>query len=56
MKMTRRKSRRVFDRYDITGEVTRRRRSRKLQTLTGTIAGTQALTDAEAPKEELESL
>ena len=53
MKITGHKTRSVFDRYDITSEEDVAEASRKLQALTGTIAGTNAITDAEAPKERL---
>ena len=53
MKVTGHKSRSVFGRYDITSEEDLAEASRKLQTLTGTIAGTKAVTDAEALREQL---
>ena len=51
MKITGHKTRSVFDRYDITSEEDLAEAARKLQALTGTIAGTNANTDAEALKE-----
>lgn len=42
MKITRHKTRSVFDRYDITSEEDLNEAARKLQALTGTIAGTIA--------------
>jgi integrase len=53
MKMTGHKTRAVFDRYDITDETDLADASRKLQELTGTIAGTNAKSDAEALKDRL---
>jgi integrase len=50
MKITGHRTRSVFDRYDITSEEDLAEASRKLQVLTGTIAGTNAATDAEALK------
>ena len=46
-------TRSVFDRYDITSEEDLAEASRKLQALAGTIAGTNAKTDAEALKDRL---
>ena len=49
MKITGHKTRSVFDRYDITSEEDLLDATRKLQQLTmGTIAGTNAVSDAEA--------
>ena len=48
MKITGHKTRSVLDRYDITSEEDLAEASRKLQALAGTIAGTNAKTDAEA--------
>jgi hypothetical protein len=53
MKITWHLTRGVFDRYDITSEEDLTEATRKLQALTGTIAGTKALTDAEALQEQL---
>jgi hypothetical protein len=53
MKMTGHKTRSVFDRYDITSEEDLAEAARKLQTLAGTISGTNAATDAEALKARL---
>jgi hypothetical protein len=53
MKITGHLTRSVFDRYDITSEEDLTEATRKLQALTGTIAGTKALTDAEALQEQL---
>ena len=53
MKITGHKIRSVFDRYDITSEEDLAEASRNLQALTGTIAGTKAISDAEALKEGL---
>ena len=53
MKITGHKTRSVFDRYDITSEEDLTEAARKLQALTGTIAGTNAITDAEALRERL---
>jgi hypothetical protein len=53
MKITGHLTRSVFDRYDITSEEDLAEASRKLQALTGTIAGTKAITDAEALQERL---
>ena len=46
-KMTGHKARSVFDRYDITSDEDLADASRKLKTLAGTIAGTNAKTDAD---------
>ena len=51
MKITGHKTR--SDRYDITSEEDLADAARKLQQLTGTIAGTKAVTDAEALKDQL---
>ena len=56
MKITGHLTRSVFDRYDITSEEDLAEASRKLQALTGTIAGTKAITDAEALQERWLSL
>ena len=53
MKITGHLTRSVFDRYDITSEEDLTEATRKLQALTGTIAGTKAITDAEALQERL---
>ena len=53
MQVTGHKTRSVFGRYDITSEEDLAEASRKLQTLTGTIAATKAVTDAEALREQL---
>ena len=48
MKITGHTTRSVFDRYDFTSEEVLAEASGKLQALAGTIAGTNARTDAEA--------
>ena len=53
MRITGHKTWSVFDRYDITSEEDLAEASRKLQALAGTIAGTNARTDAEALKTSL---
>jgi hypothetical protein len=53
MRWRRSRSNRSKRRYDITNEEDLAEASRKLQALTGTIAGTKALTDADALKTEL---
>ena len=53
MKITGHLTRSVFDRYDITSEEDLTEATRKLQALAGTIAGTTAVSDAEALKERL---
>jgi len=45
-----------FDRYDITSEEDLADASRKLQALAGTIAGTNAKSDADALREALSKL
>jgi len=53
MKITGHKTRSLFDRYDITSEEDLAEASRKLQTLAGTISGTNAKTDADALRERI---
>jgi hypothetical protein len=43
----------MFDRYDITSEEDLTEAARKLEALTGTVAGTRAITDAEMLKNRL---
>ena len=53
MKITGHKTRSLFDRYDITSEEDLAEASRKLQTLAGTISGTNAAADADALKDRI---
>ena len=53
MTITGHKTRSVFDRYDIMSEEDLAEASRKLQALAGTIAGTNAKTDAEALRDRI---